>query len=123
MFPSLQEFLIFVLIIVILNFTGVLPLVVQILKELRGDTTTFTHQENKSTSSVFERKHSDLELCFKLLGVSPGASWEEIERAYRNKAKIHHPDKGGDEDAMKALNDAYEILKKVYGINSKKSRS
>ncbi len=117
MFPSLQEFLVFVLIIVVLNFTGVLPIVIRMLKELRGDYTAQAYNEDKVSAPGVKEKYTDLDLCYKLLGISPGASWEEIERAYRNKAKIHHPDRGGDEDAMKALNEAYELLKKVYRIS------
>ncbi len=52
-------------------------------------------------------------MCYRLLGVSPSARWEEVERAYRRKAKIHHPDLGGDEDAMRALNEAYSVLKRL----------
>lgn len=114
MFPSLQEFLIFVLIIVVLNFTGVLPIVLQILRELRSSPSI---QGKDTFSDISQKKYADLEVCFKLLGVSPTASWEEIENAYRKKAKVHHPDKGGDEDAMKALNEAYEILKRFYASN------
>ena len=40
-------------------------------------------------------------------------AWPEIEKAYRTKAKIHHPDRGGDEDAMRLLNEVYARLKSV----------
>ena len=45
--------------------------------------------------------------------MTPSAKWEEIEKAYRSKAKVHHPDLGGDEDAMRALNEAYNYIKKL----------
>jgi curved DNA-binding protein CbpA len=48
-----------------------------------------------------------------MLGISPSAPWEDVEKAYRRKAKIHHPDHGGDEDAMRALNEAYAQLKSI----------
>ncbi|HMG37396.1 MAG TPA: J domain-containing protein [Blastocatellia bacterium] len=44
------------------------------------------------------------------LGVSENASPEEIDRAFRKKARSHHPDRGGSEDAMKSLNEAHDIL-------------
>jgi curved DNA-binding protein CbpA len=50
-----------------------------------------------------------------MLGLSPSATWEEIERAYRLKAKAHHPDLGGDEDFMRALNEGYQRIKKARG--------
>lgn len=52
---------------------------------------------------------------YKLLGVSPDASEDEIRRAYRKLAHKYHPDKtGGDkkaEDKLKGINEAYDILK------------
>lgn len=47
---------------------------------------------------------------FALLGVQPGATQTQIKRAYRQKARALHPDTGGDEAAMKRLNDAYQKL-------------
>lgn len=44
------------------------------------------------------------------LGASPGASPGEIERLYKHQARRHHPDRGGDEEEMKALNEAYAVL-------------
>jgi hypothetical protein len=41
-----------------------------------------------------------------VLGVSAGATVEEIERAYLTKAKLHHPDRGGSEHQMSRLNEA-----------------
>ena len=58
---------------------------------------------------------ADLELSYRILGVAPSASWDEIVKAYRRKAKVHHPDRGGDEDAMRALNEAFSLLKRTHG--------
>ncbi len=52
---------------------------------------------------------------YKILGVSPDASDEEVKRAYRRLAKKYHPDLNpGDAEAarkMQEVNDAYERIK------------
>jgi molecular chaperone DnaJ len=48
---------------------------------------------------------------YEVLGVSKGASADEIKKAFRKAAVEHHPDRGGDEAKFKELNEAYEVLK------------
>jgi curved DNA-binding protein CbpA len=51
---------------------------------------------------------------YAVLGVQPGASAEQIARAYRAKAKEWHPDVRGTEDALRrmaVINAAYEKLR------------
>lgn len=47
---------------------------------------------------------------YDILGLSKNASQEEIKKAYRKLAHKHHPDKGGDEDRFKKINEAYRVL-------------
>ena len=105
---NFREFLLLVLVIVLLNVTGIWPQIARAFRDLRGDKYT---PETDAPPPASERK-DDLDVCYKMLGVSPSAPWDEIEKAYRRKAKVHHPDLGGDEDAMRALNDAYNYLKR-----------
>lgn len=44
---------------------------------------------------------------WQVLDVYPGSSEEEIKAAYKKLASKHHPDKGGDPDAMAEINQAY----------------
>ncbi|EDK72429.1 chaperone protein DnaJ [candidate division TM7 genomosp. GTL1] len=49
---------------------------------------------------------------YEVLGISKGASADEIKKAFRKLAVKYHPDKeGGDETKFKEINEAYEVLK------------
>ena len=47
---------------------------------------------------------------YAILDSGEDASQEEIERLYKRLAMRHHPDRGGDAEYMKAINEAYRVL-------------
>ncbi len=47
---------------------------------------------------------------YAILGSAEDASQDEIERLYKRLAIRHHPDRGGDPEYMKAINEAYGVL-------------
>jgi len=48
---------------------------------------------------------------YEVLGIGKTASADEIKKAFRKLAIEHHPDRGGQEDKFKEINEAYEVLK------------
>ena len=55
---------------------------------------------------------------YQTLGVDEKASDNEIKKAYRKLSMKHHPDKGGDPEQFKKINEAYQTL----GDRDKKKR-
>lgn len=47
---------------------------------------------------------------YSILGIDKSASPEEIKKAYRKLAMVHHPDRGGDHNKFSEINAAYETL-------------
>ena len=47
---------------------------------------------------------------YSVLGAGEDEARAEIERRYKRLARQHHPDRGGDEEEMKAVNEAWRVL-------------
>ena len=86
---------------------------------------TYGGYSSQNGSSGYQRTTNthttDKSKYYSILGVSRGASQDEIKKAYRKLAKEHHPDrfvnssdseKKYHENKMKEINDAYENLTK-----------
>ena len=48
---------------------------------------------------------------YDILGVNRQASDKELKQAYKKASMQHHPDRGGNEDTFKKINEAYSTLK------------
>jgi len=71
------------------------------------------------------QKAEDPDWAYKALEIEPGATNDEVKKAYRRMAMKYHPDKvagAGDEikekatEKFRAINEAYEAIKKQRGI-------
>ena len=47
---------------------------------------------------------------YKVLGVSENSSQGDIKKAFRKLSLKHHPDRGGDAEEFKKINEAYSTL-------------
>src|SRR5690242_5921215 len=101
--PSFKEFFMIAIIIAVLSYAGIWPQIIRGIRQLRGE-----RLDDETPMSP-----RDLDLAYKMMGVSPSAPWPEVEKAFRAKAKLHHPDHGGDDDVMRALNDAYTLIRRA----------
>ena len=101
--PSFQELILLMLIVAVFSMSGLWPQIIRGIRQLRG--------ERVDDEPPPSNKEADL--CYKMLGISPSSTWDQVEQAYRSKAKLHHPDHGGDDDTMRALNEAYTLLKRL----------
>ena len=68
----------------------------------------------------------DADSAYKILGISPSATDDEVKKAYRKMAVENHPDKVAylGEDVQRAakekfqkINEAYEAIKKQRGFS------
>lgn len=51
---------------------------------------------------------------YNILGLSPGCAEEDVKKAFRDKAKVLHPDKGGSTAIFAKLSEANtEVLKHI----------
>src|SRR2546425_1122123 len=48
---------------------------------------------------------------YEILGANERTTPRDLERLYKRMAARRHPDKGGSEEEMKSLNEAYSVLR------------
>lgn len=61
--------------------------------------------------SVSAKNYHQGMTAYEVLGAKPSDSHETIKANFRSLAKENHPDRGGDPEKMRIINEAYDILK------------
>ena len=62
------------------------------------------------------KAHDELMDAYGILGTSPDDPADLIKDIYRRKTMVYHPDKGGDPNKFKRLQNAYDVICKSRGI-------
>lgn len=84
-----------------------------------------SEMDYQSIKAMFVREVNASENAYKILGVDPKASDEEVKKAYREMAKKNHPDlvsnlgedvRAAAEKKFQEINQAYETIKKERGL-------
>ena len=85
-----------------------------------------TESDFLSIKAMFVREINATDNAYKILGVDPNASDEEVKKAYREMAKKNHPDlvsnlgedvRQAAEKKFQEINQAYETIKRQRGLN------
>ena len=61
-------------------------------------------------SDIFDKRFNVIEDYYEILGVDKDAKIDEISKKYRQLARKHHPDHGGNVEMFELLSRAYECL-------------
>jgi len=83
--------------------------------------------QSKGASNPTPRSPAEEEDALTLFGLDGEPSWSEVKKAYTKTVQLYHPDKVAGmgpelqdvaEAKMKALNAAYSLLQRHYGIKN-----
>lgn len=74
--------------------------------------------EQRKRESETNTEQGRLKQLYAVLGINPTTDINVVKKAYRQKAKQCHPDKGGNEQQFINVNRAYEIILKFIESNS-----
>ena len=74
-------------------------------KKLGDARSTYTIFSQKRISYIWikEGRMREIRTLYTWLEIKEDASLDEIKKAYRDKAKIHHPDRGGDPETFRKI--------------------
>jgi hypothetical protein len=73
---------------------------------------------NKAFTGFTALPSPELSNWWTVLGIMPFASLDQIKQAYKDKAKMHHPDTGGDVNEFHKIQRAYETGLQRCGVNT-----
>lgn len=69
------------------------------------------YEQKRETTFASDGTFNDSRGYYRLIGVTPAASVNDIRSAYRQRVLMEHPDAGGSTERMQKLNEAYRVLR------------
>ncbi|MEG4072464.1 DnaJ domain-containing protein [Microcoleus sp. Pol14C2] len=90
----------------------------RIVEDVKYDSLRDSFASRKFTNNCRSKPMGDINRCYEILEIDPGASLEEIKRAYRDLAFVWHPDRFANNDRLQQkaqqrlteINQAYQQL-------------
>ena len=86
------------------------PTLTKTFTRLGGPNKNNTRRDNNRRNNTRRNTRNNL---YTIMELQPGASQSNIRKAYRRLAFEHHPDKGGNVEKFKKLQNAYNKLKNL----------
>ena len=100
------------------------PINFQENEQNNNEDTIFYDSEYAASDTIFVNKKDDdmfLPECFKYFGFTSVPNLANLKSAYRKKAKVLHPDKGGNPVEFKKMNDLYDEALEILTSHPHKS--
>lgn len=91
------------------------PLLFTMLFSILRKNPEYEQGEREKETQKQEGTEATIEFCYEVLGLTPSATKDEVLSAYREKAKLYHPDVGGDKHFFSILTKAKNKILETIG--------
>jgi len=88
---------------------------VQAVTQAAAVTAPANSSDRNKSDPFLSSRPPPIEEDFEAVGSKRGVPFEEARQAYKDAARNHHPDAGGDPEVMKRINAAWDRIRRSYG--------
>lgn len=85
----------------------------------------YEDQRKQEQQTTKRKSKSTIQLCYKIIGVSEFASFDEVKKAYRKLVKLHHPDRFATQgiEQQQLAQERFLEIQKAYEVIEQSSRT